>query len=184
MRFSVFIAILLFSAFSVSAQKVQEGKLAVADTTKSEPIDPLRPTKASFYSALVPGLGQVYNKKYWKVPLVYAAIGTSLYFYSDQNTKYKKVRDAYKRRLAGYYDDEYEFLDNQRLISAQRGYKKNREYSMLFVVGFYVLNIVDANIDAHLKQFNVSDDLTFQPDLIQSDVYSKPSVGVTINYRF
>ncbi|NUY81010.1 hypothetical protein HUK80_08900 [Flavobacterium sp. MAH-1] len=186
MRLSAFIAIVLFSAFSASAQKVQkiDAPLAVADTTKNQVIDPLRPAKAAFYSAILPGLGQVYNKRYWKVPLVYGAIGTSLYFYSDQNTKYKKVRDAYKRRLAGYHDDEYQYLDDQRLIAAQRGYKKNREYSLLFAVGFYVLNIVDANIDAHLKQFNVSDDLTLEPGLIESDMYSKPSVGLTLNYKF
>lgn len=162
--------------------KVEE--LAVADTVRKEPLDPLRPAKAAFYSAVVPGLGQVYNKRYWKVPLVYAAIGTSLYFYSDSNTKYKKYRDAYKRRLAGYDDDQYDFLDDDRLISAQRFYKKNREYSMLFVALFYVLNIVDANIDAHLKQFNVSNDLSLAPDIYQNDVNSKPTVGVTLNYRF
>lgn len=158
--------------------------LAVADTVKNDSIDPLRPAKAAFYSAVLPGLGQVYNKRYWKVPLVYAAIGTSLYFYSDSNTKYKKYRDAYKRRLAGYNDDEFQYLDDQRLISAQRFYKKNREYSMLFAFAFYVLNIVDANIDAHLKQFNVSDDLTLAPDIYQNDINTKPTVGLTLNYRF
>lgn len=185
MKLRVYIALVLFLTLSVSAQKVVKPQdLPQADTTKTKEIDPLRPAKAAFYSAIVPGLGQVYNKRYWKVPLVYGAIGTSLYFYSDQNTKYKKVRDAYKRRLAGYNDDEYEFLDDQRLITAQRGYKKNREYSLLFAVGFYVLNIVDANIDAHLKQFNVSDDLTLAPDIIQQDMHSKPTVGLTLNYRF
>jgi hypothetical protein len=170
------------------AQKVQKVQkveaLAVADSTKSEPIDPLRPAKAAFYSAILPGLGQVYNKRYWKVPLVYGAIGTSLYFYSDSNSLYKKTRNAYKRRLAGYNDDEYQYLDNTRLISAQKQFKKNREYSMLFVVGFYVLNIVDANIDAHLKQFNVSEDLSLAPDVYQNDINSKPVVGLTLTYKF
>ena len=182
-----FIALaLLLATFSAAAQKVVNvEKLAQADTVVTDKvIDPLRPAKAAFYSAIVPGLGQVYNKRYWKVPLVYGAIGTSLYFYSDQNTMYKKFRDAYKRRLAGYNDDEYAEFDNQRLITAQRGYKKNREYSLLFAVGFYVLNIVDANIDAHLKQFNVSDDLTLEPDLIQQDMYSKPTIGLSLNYKF
>ena len=94
-----------------------------------------------------------------------------------------KKKDIFVDVLADN-DDEYEFLDDQRLITAQRGYKKNREYSLLFAVGFYVLNIVDANIDAHLKQFNVSDDLTLQPDLIQQDMHSKPTVGLTLNYKF
>ncbi|RZJ67119.1 MAG: hypothetical protein EOO50_07305 [Flavobacterium sp.] len=158
--------------------------LAVADTVRKEPLDPLRPAKAAFYSAVLPGLGQVYNKRYWKVPLVYAAMGTSVYFYADANTKYKSYRDAYKRRLAGYDDDQYDYLDDERLISAQRFYKKNREYSILFVAAFYILNIVDANIDAHLKQFNVSDDLSLAPDVYQNDINSKPTIGVTLNYTF
>lgn len=197
MRFFAAIAfLLLFPAPALfsqvqkdpKAQKVQKVQkveaLAVADSTKSEPIDPLRPAKAAFYSAILPGLGQVYNKRYWKVPLVYGAIGTSLYFYSDSNSLYKKTRNAYKRRLAGYNDDEYQYLDNTRLISAQKQFKKNREYSMLFVVGFYVLNIVDANIDAHLKQFNVSEDLSLAPDVYQNDINSKPVVGLTLTYKF
>lgn len=181
-RFSIALFLLLSV---VSAQKVQQvEELPVADTAKAAPIDPLRPAKAAFYSAVVPGLGQVYNKRYWKVPIVYGAIGTSLYFYSEQNTLYKKYRDAYKRRLAGYSDDEFDHLDNDRLIRAQRQFKKNREYSILFAVGFYMLNIVDANIDAHLKQFNVSDDLTLTPDVYLNDVRSGAVVGLTLKYDF
>jgi hypothetical protein len=76
--------------------------LVVKDTSKLQEIDPLTPAKAAFYSAILPGLGQAYNKKYWKIPLVYGAIGTSLYFYIDNNKKYHDYRDEYKRRLEGY----------------------------------------------------------------------------------
>lgn len=184
MRFCLILAALAFT-ISLSAQQVQTvDALAQADTVKSAPIDPLRPAKAAFYSAIVPGLGQVYNKRYWKVPLVYGAIGTSMYFYSDSNTKYKRYRDAYKRRLAGYQDDQYQYLDDDRLIAGQRFYKRNREYSTLFVVVFYVLQIVEANIDAHLKQFNVSDDLSLAPDVYQNDINSKPVVGLTFSFKF
>ncbi len=177
--------VLLLAVLPLRAQQpVDISSDSTAVIALSPDLDPLRPSKAAFYSAVVPGLGQVYNKRYWKVPLVYAAIGTSLYFYSDNNTKYKQYRDAYKRRLAGYQDDEFQYLDDARLISAQRLFKKNREYSMLFTIGFYLLNIVDANIDAHLKQFNVSEDLTLQPDIYQTDPQSKPHVGLTLNYRF
>lgn len=184
MRQILYIAVLAFG-FQLHAQQVQTvEELAKADTISRGPIDPLRPAKAAFYSAIVPGLGQAYNKSYWKVPLVYGAIGTSMYFYSDNNTQYKRYRDAYKRRISGYNDDNYQYLDNNRLISAQRLYKRNREYSLLFAVGFYVLQIVEANIDAHLKQFNVSNDLSIAPDVFQSERQSKPNVGLTINYKF
>ncbi len=184
MKSGFVIALLFIFASGFSQQVVNVNDLEATDSVKNDPIDPLRPAKAAFYSAVVPGLGQIYNKRYWKVPIVYGAIGTSLYFYSDSNKKYKDYRDAYKRRLSGFEDDEYSYLDNDRLIRAQRQFKKNREYSLLFVIGFYVLNIVDANIDAHLKQFNVSDNLTLVPDVFQTDVYSKPNVGLSLNYKF
>lgn len=147
-------------------------------------IDPLSPSRAAFYSAIVPGLGQAYNKKYWKVPLVYGAMGTSLYFYFDNNKKYNQYRDAYKRRLAGFNDDEFQYLDDARLISAQRFYQRNRDLSLLITAAFYILNIVDANVDAHLMQFNVSDDLTVVPDVYPNEINQKPNVGLTLNFKF
>lgn len=153
------------------------------DTIKKTEIDPLRPSKAAFYSAILPGLGQAYNKKYWKIPLVYGAIGTSLYFYFDSNKKYQSYRDAYKQRLAGL-PDQYDYLDTSRLVAAQKFYQRNRDLSLFVSVGFYILNIVDANIDAHLIQFNVSDDLSLAPDLYQNDLNNKPNLGLTLNYKF
>lgn len=111
-------------------------------------------------------------------------MGTSLYFYFDNNKKYNQYRDAYKRRLAGFNDDEFQYLDNDRLISAQRFYQRNRDLSLLITAAFYILNIVDANVDAHLKQFNVSDDLTVVPDVYQADINEMPNIGITLNYRF
>ncbi len=151
---------------------------------KSNDIDPLTPAKAAFYSAVLPGLGQAYNKKYWKIPLVYGAIGTSLYFYLDSQKKYNSFRDAYKRRLEGFTDDKYAFLDNSRLISAQKFYQRNRDLSSLFIVGFYVLNIIDANVDAALLQFNVDENLSLKPSLYQNDLNAKTNLGLTINYNF
>jgi hypothetical protein len=154
------------------------------DTLKAQEIDPLKPSKAAFYSAILPGLGQAYNKKYWKIPIVYGAIGTSLYFYIDNSKKYHSYRDAYKRRMLGFNDDQYQYLDDSRLIQAQRFYQRNRDLSLLVTVGFYILNIVDANVDAHLMQFNVSDKLTLQPDVYTNEINYKPNLGLTFNYKF
>jgi len=156
-------------------------KVAAKPTPK---IDPLAPSRAAFYSAILPGLGQVHNKKYWKVPIVYGAMGTSLYFYFDNNKKYNQYRDAYKRRLAGFNDDEFQYLDNDRLIRAQRFYQRNRDLSLLITAAFYILNVVDANVDAHLMQFNVSDDLSVTPDVYQNDINQMPNVGLTLNFKF
>ena len=164
------------------SQEIGNGIIA-KDTTKLQEIDPLRPSKAAFYSAILPGLGQAYNKKYWKIPIVYGAIGTSMYFYLDNNKKYHSYRDAYKNRLLGL-PDEYGYLDDSRLIAAQRFYQRNRDLSLLVTVAFYVLNIVDANVDAHLIQFNVSEKLSLAPDVYQNDFTTKPNIGLTFNYKF
>lgn len=182
----LFIALLLFliGTDSAFAQAKTDAILIGKDSVKSFNIDPLTPAKAAFYSAVLPGLGQAYNKKYWKIPLVYGAIGSSLYFYISNGKKYHNYRDAYKRRLEGYSDDKYSYLDNTRLIAAQKFYQRNRDLSALFVVAFYVLNIVDANVDAALLQFNVDENLSIRPDIYQNDVTLKPNVGLTFNYHF
>jgi hypothetical protein len=174
----------LIGTVSVFAQVKTETVLAVKDTSKLQEIDPLTPAKAAFYSAILPGLGQAYNKKYWKIPLVYGAIGTSLYFYIDNNKKYHDYRDAYKRRLEGYNDDNYQFLDESRLVAGQKFYQRNRDLSALFVVAFYALNIIDANVDAALIQFNVNERLSMRPEVYPNDITFRPNVGLTFNYHF
>jgi hypothetical protein len=176
----IFLALVSTAAFS---QK-PVGMLIAKDSVKVGEINPLAPAKAAFYSAILPGLGQAYNKKYWKIPIVYGAMGTSLYFYFDNNKKYHQYRDAYKRRLSGFDDDEFQYLDNDRLISAQRFYQRNRDLSLLLTAAFYVLNIVDANVDAHLMQFNVNDKLSVAPDIYQNDLNYKPNLGLTVNFQF
>jgi hypothetical protein len=168
----------------VFSQKKMEVTLMPKDSLKSNDIDPLTPAKAAFFSAVLPGLGQAFNKKYWKIPLVYGAIGTSIYFYSDSNKKHHQYRDAYKRRLEGYSDDEFSYLDENRLIVGQKFYQRNRDLSALFILGFYVLNIIDANVDAALIQFNVNENLSLKPDVYSNDVRSRVNVGLTLSYNF
>jgi hypothetical protein len=182
--FIVLLLIVLGNTAVFSQKKTDVAILTAKDTLKSNDIDPLTPAKAAFYSAILPGLGQAYNKKYWKIPLVYGAIGVSLYYYIDSNKSYHQYRDAYKRRLEGYTDDKFYYLDESRLISAQKFYQRNRDLSALFVVGFYVLNIIDANVDAALIQFNVNENLSVRPDLYLNGVTSKTNMGLTLNYNF
>lgn len=181
--FHIILLFFLFGNQFAFSQKIED-VIKKSDTLDIKEIDPLRPTKASFYSALLPGLGQAYNKKYWKIPIVYGAIGTSFYFYINNNEKYHSYRDAYKRRLQGFNDDQYQYLDDSRLIQAQRFYQRNRDLSLLVTVAFYVLNIVDANIDAHLAQFNVNDKLSFQPEFYPNEINYKLNMGISLNYKF
>ena len=182
-----FIALILFvlGNTSVFSQGKTDAVLVAKDSVrKSNDIDPLTPAKAAFYSAILPGLGQAYNKKYWKIPFVYGAIGTSLYFYLDSNKKYNQYRDAYKRRLEGYTDDQFSYLDKSRLIAGQKFYQRNRDLSALFIAAFYALNIIDANVDAALIQFNVNENLSLKPTIYPNDVTFKTNLGLTVNYSF
>ncbi len=172
----------------VFSQVPKVDNLVIKDTLKSTSnlINPLAPAKAAFYSAILPGLGQAYNKKYWKIPIVYGAIGTGVAIYVWNDNKYDLVRDAYKRRLLGVTDGSiYDKYTPETLINAQRGYQRARDIGLLVTIGMYVLNIIDANVDAHLKQFNVNDNLSVRPEIIPNDFTSnQQNVGLTLNYRF
>lgn len=183
------IFILFISSISFAQETQTEEQLRVDMNTEvssnSYTIDPLAPSKAAFYSAVVPGLGQAYNKKYWKIPLVAAGIGIPLYYYSWNNNKYHEYRDAYKTTLAGgTVTGELANLSQDNLIRGQKFHQRNRDLSLLIAVGVYVLNIVDANVDAHLMQFNVNDNLSLRPELQQNQIDYKHNMGITLSYQF
>jgi hypothetical protein len=180
-QFLVFIIFLIFYQNSF-AQKKQN--LKVKDTIQKRIIiNPLAPSKAAFYSAILPGLGQAYNKKYWKIPVVYGAMGTSLYVYSMRNSQYNDYRNAYKLRLQGNID-EYAYYSDSQLINAMTSVKKDRDLMMMVTVALYALNIVDAVVDAHLKDFNVNEKLTFSPTIISNDLYNTNTVGLALSFNF
>ncbi len=160
--------------------------------------NPLAPSKAAFYSAVLPGLGQIYNRRYWKLPIVYGAIGTGVYAYIYNDDLYNRFRDAFKRRRAGFTDDEFYDVNNsgispgnpdlsdQALQDAQERYQRDRDLALLITIALYALNIIDANVDAHLRQFNVDDNLTFdlQPYLEYHPITSDPNYGVSLTFKF
>jgi uncharacterized protein DUF5683 len=149
----------------------------------------LSPSKAAFYSAILPGLGQAYNKKYWKIPFVYAALGSGVYFYSSNNNNYNRARTAFKLRKNNK-PDEFDgldgniFLSEDALISAQETYKKDRDLSLLVTVGLYVLQVIEASVNAHLLQHNINNNLTINPKLIKNTANNKTIVGAQINFNF
>ena len=181
--------ILLVSCLLLSIQHHAQSKTALrpADTVKSI-INANAPAKAAFYSALIPGLGQAYNKKYWKIPLVYIGLGVGIYSYTFNQKRYNGFRGEYKKRLAGTSlgeaDTTYGNFTNDQLIRGQKFHQRNRDLSALITAGIYLLNIVDANVDAHLLQFNVNDNLSVKPDLNQNDLDYKYNYGLTLSYNF
>ncbi len=188
----ILIFLLSFSAIGqVDDEKlvIDERVITAKDTVVSkQAYDPLAPSRAAFYSAVVPGLGQAYNKKYWKIPVIYAGMATGVYFYIQNQKDYSRFRDAYKRRLAGYTDDEFygdgtePIISNDRLVNAQQSAQKNKDYSILTVIGFYALNIIDANVDAHLRQYDISDDLSLSPNFDMNQFTAKPNYTLSLTY--
>lgn len=177
--------ILLFLLFQLHANAQKEIALRAADTTRV--INPNAPAKAAFYSAVLPGLGQAYNKKYWKIPIVYIGLGIGIYSYTWNQGKYHNYRDEYKRRLAGTADPNHAIYGGKSddwVIRGQKFHQRNRDLSALITAGIYILNIVDANVDAHLMQFNVNDNLSVKPDLNQNEIDYKYNYGLTLTYNF
>lgn len=185
-RIFTIILILLCGINLLFAQNQKEDLQVINDSLKNkktEDINPLSPAKAAFYSAILPGLGQAYNKKYWKIPLVYGGLGIAVYSYISSDTKYQQFRDAYKTRLEGRTDDDLSYLSNDRLISGQKFYQRNRDLSTFFIIGIYVLNIIDANVDAHLLQFNVNDKLSIAPDILNNDLNYQKNIALTLSLK-
>ncbi|WP_440880517.1 DUF5683 domain-containing protein [Tenacibaculum sp. C7A-26P2] len=152
--------------------------------------NPLSPSKAAFYSAIFPGGGQIYNKKYWKAPIVWGAIGSSVYYYVINSNDYDRFRTAFKLRSQGL-KDEFTDENGNQLIStsglenAQRVLRRNRDLSLLTGILLYVLQIVEASVNAHLLQFETNDNLTIKPSLkINSILQETPQVGLTFKYSF
>lgn len=199
MKSRVFISFffVLISCFQAIAQKdknettrekvSEDVNVVIVDSisTKSPTINPLAPSKAAFYSAILPGLGQAYNKKYWKVPIAIGAVTGGILFYDYYNDLYNNYRDAYKRRLAGFTDDEYYGrVSDDGLIRAQKTLRRSKELTLIITIGIYVLNIIDANVDAHLQQFNVDERLSLQPVYERNQIDGNNNFGLSFNFKF
>ncbi|WP_291850405.1 DUF5683 domain-containing protein [Lutibacter sp.] len=176
--------------FNKSYSQEENTNLKIKDTIfEAYTFNPLSPAKAAFYSAILPGLGQAYNKKYWKIPFVYGALGSGVYFYDLNNKNFNRARTAYKLRLNDK-PDEFDGLDGKIYLSddaltrAQKSYKKDRDLSLLVTIGLYFLQIIEASTNAHLLQHNVDDNLSFSPQIIQNSVTNKSVVGASINFNF
>lgn len=139
------------------------------------------PRKAAFYSAVLPGLGQAYNREYWKIPIVYAAMGISAGFFIGNFNYYKDFRDAYRIRMDGNANtvDKYATIyPNANSLKVLRdAYREYVDYSVLVFVLAYGLNIIDATVFAHLKDWNMSDDLSMR---VVPKVLDNRAIGLSL----
>ncbi|WP_152541889.1 DUF5683 domain-containing protein [Saccharicrinis fermentans] len=214
---AIFFVTMLGYSHETSAQN-NEFNIVSADTVVSTPVvsKPLvvkthSPHKATFYSAILPGLGQAYNKKYWKIPILYAGIGGVIYGLDFNSSNYKKYRRAYRDYLLQDPGNQSYLNDNVRprstsleefkelletdssyadwfesaLENKRDYYKKYRDLSYVGLALVYVLNLVDASVDAHFKTFDVSNDLSMHIEPTTTPMYGGyNSIGMQIRFTF
>lgn len=152
------------------------------------------PTKATIYSMILPGLGQAYNRKYWKIPIVYAGFGVCYYFISFNDKEYKAWREAYNHSLSDpdnieppVNDYEAMYGDYPNVLKDQKDYyRRNRDLSYIFTGIWYVLNIIDATVDAHLYTWEIDESLSlkFEPALTYPLYGYKPNGGLKLTLNF
>jgi hypothetical protein len=185
------ITFLLFLSTASKAQVTKDttrSKTQIADTT-SVIKKYHSPKKAAIFSTVLPGLGQVYNKKYWKVPVIYAGFAGLAYSINFNQTRYVRYRNAYKDRLdndpltndiyIGKYSDD-------NLNTLQKYYHRYRDLSVIGASLLYIINIVDASVDAHLFTFDVTDDLSLNihPTWITTAYANHYTTGLSLSIKF
>lgn len=147
--------------------------------------------KAVIYSAVLPGLGQVYNhqampkgkkKAFWKVPLIYGALGASGYFLiSNQQLKNELKSEYISRTENGLYSDKWIQYDDQAILTLYNQHLNFRDLSILAVTGVYLLQVVDAGVEAHFVDFDISEDLSLH---IRPVLYSRKTAGIGLSLKF
>ena len=153
-RFVVFALLLAFFAEHSASQTNRQDSLAVHS-----------PKKAVWMSAVLPGLGQIYNKKYWKVPIIYAGGAYLVYAFSFNQSQYTRFKNAYIALTDGDPNTVDEFnglVPKDQLLYYKDQYRRNRDLSVIGFFGLYILQLVDASVDAYFFDFDVSDDLSLK----------------------
>ncbi len=141
------------------------------------------PLTATVLSALMPGMGQIYNQKPWKLPFVYGGIA-SIYYVIDFNQRgYNRFGTA----LLQYPDNEFgPSRSESDLIFLRNGYRRNRDLAIIGMAGFYLLNVIDAYVDAHFFDWDMSDDLAvnFEPIIFNNQMVNNSNPNLTLGLRF
>lgn len=179
-------ALLLLCARSLPAQTDSVAvKKQPADTSIKQPPHP--PKRAALMSACLPGLGQAYNKKYWKIPIIYAGFGGLGYSMGFNQVYYKRYRNAIRLR----YDDDpnttdlYPQYSDDDLSTLKNYYQRWRDLSLIGMAALYTLNVIDAAVDAHLFYFDVSDNLSLHatPYMLPTAAGPVAGVGLRLGWR-
>ncbi len=171
---------------SVAAVKPAAADTAVAkkDSVKAKPEH--SPRKATIRSAIIPGWGQAYNKKYWKIPIVYGALGTAAGFFIFNRKEYIDARDAYRNFMDGdntnnnLIKPKFQPVDPEAVRQYRISVRQYVDYSVLAFVILWGLNVVDATVDGHLKAFEVNDNLSLHINPSYSPQTKQANLGLVL----
>lgn len=187
--FLIFLISIFFAYHPVYAQKDSIKKKNTRIFSKPDSSKAYSPRIASYRSAILPGWGQATNKKYWKIPVVYAALGTTAYIFFRNVNQYKAAKNAYTNAIDG--DPSNDYLIPQpyftvkdqpdRIKSFRNQVRQNVDYTVLFFIVFWGLNVVDATVDAHLKTFDITDDLSLQIRPGYSQLANTNGLSIVLN---
>jgi len=181
--FFVFLYIMVWSPVPLKAQSSNAQPDTVSKVKKHSP------KLATLLSAVIPGAGQAYNKKYWKIPIIYVGLGALGYMANRNNGHYNDFKKAYSELYTANKDSTY-MIDGvaftlNGLDAGKNYYRRYRDLYVIFTAGLYLLNIVDANVDAHLFDFDISDNISLRITPSADEYWmAGPVPGIKINISF
>jgi len=202
MKIFYLLIFLFFLSTAYSQVLPAENPVTIKDSSGSKNSQPdtsikkkvYNPKVAAMRSAIVPGLGQIYNKKYWKLPIIYGGLGVTGYVFLDNIKTYKEYKFAYAARIKAepptkdstdynQLKDIYKVLSPGSIRSARDEFRRYVDYSALIFLLLWGLNVVDAAVDAHLKSFDVSPDLSLHLRAGYSDMARTNGLSLVISFK-
>jgi len=199
-KLKLWMVIFIFFPFHVLAQKTDTAKIKSVDTVKVRTTDTSKvnlidtstvkkhsPQKAMMMSACLPGLGQAYNRKYWKIPIIYIGAATITYFVTFNSKYYNEFKKAYLYRTDGdptTIDAYANMYATDQLLTLKDYYRRDLELTFIIGGALYALNIIDAAVDAHLYKFDVGDNLSMKINPAFFSFCNHSATGITLSLTF
>ena len=155
----------------------------IIDTISSESVVKVHSAKkASLYSTFLPGLGQIYNKKYWKTPIIYLGFGALIYTATYNNSLYQGFKSDYLDYMNGSYSGEY---PPEQLLALIDRFRRNRDLTFVGMAALWGLNVIDASVDAHFFNYDISKDISLRTEpIINYNPYAFSSAGIKLSITF
>lgn len=195
----IFVIIFVLGFFQLKAQKDSTNFIFSADSTiiskNTNNLKQNNPKVATLLS-IFPGAGQAYNKQYWKIPIFYGALGYATYNFGLKNKQYNKYLNALQAKLnfeedsiaypLPIFSEDISTLTTSQLTQAKDKYRRSRDLSAVIFLAIYAFNIIDANVYAHLSDFDISEDLSIsiKPEVIPIYAIKRNTIGVSFQFQF